>query len=358
MYALDRDDSEFLGITRAAFILVMVMCHVGAMWFWRPYSEFLAVVVPAFFFMSGSVSYYSFNKSPSTAAYLKKRVFQLLLPYYVMCLFVLFVSIFLNRGMPLFSISALVCWLTLTPHQGIMPFPMVQVWFLHTLTVIMLISPLLFFAYERWRGLLCLFVAIALGASTVQLGYDVAGWLDLRGHNLFRAMVYSILFIAGFVTFGSQSLRKPSSAWLVVLLAVVAEIALVFGFGVNPDYAYHMAEPDLYFLGGCVLSIGVLLIARHSIVRLSRQWSLSARLIRFLVKHTFSIYLLHTFAIFLVEEVFGFNAVKKMTLAQGAMKLMLVFAVLGVLSPLFTKVCNLVARFLMPVLGVVRSAEA
>lgn len=143
-------DSEFLLVLRSLSILVIVFGHVGGFWVYRPYSEFLHVFVAIFFFISGAVSYNGFLKSKSIATYIKKRAVGLLVPYYGICIIslVLYVSIYLS--LPAFSWRNFLKWITIIPNNSIMTFPVGQVWFLHALMIISLISPLLFLLYRRY----------------------------------------------------------------------------------------------------------------------------------------------------------------------------------------------------------------
>lgn len=67
---LSHTDSTFLLYLRSLSIFIIVFGHVGGFWVFKPYSEFLQVFVPMFFFISGAVSFYSFNRSSNLTDYL------------------------------------------------------------------------------------------------------------------------------------------------------------------------------------------------------------------------------------------------------------------------------------------------
>ncbi|MBU0701367.1 acyltransferase family protein [bacterium] len=97
---LQQQDSEFLAVLRSLSIFVIVFGHVGGFWFYPPWTGFLHVFVPIFFFISGAVSYNGFLKSPSIVQYLSKRIIGLLIPYYFICIVALFVFVIQNDKFP------------------------------------------------------------------------------------------------------------------------------------------------------------------------------------------------------------------------------------------------------------------
>jgi peptidoglycan/LPS O-acetylase OafA/YrhL len=340
MKALAQDDSDFLRLVRAGCILVIVLSHVGVVWFWPPYSQVLQVANPIFFFMSGAVGYYAFARSPGTGVYLNRRLVQLLVPYYLFCLFVLGVHVLETGALPSLSVANLVRWLTVTPSQELMPFPLGQLWFLHTLAVITLLSPLLFRAYDKARVALWLVMAGALLASIVQLRWNLAGHLQWGGHNLFRPLVHGLFYCLGFHVYDRARLRSKGVLWTAAAVSAAGSAALVAYAGVSGDYSRHVGSPDLYLVLGGVGSVSLLLLCSAGLVRLLRAARGGEAAVRFLFTHTFSIYLVHTFAIFAVEQVLGLGSSRRMTLVEGGVKLVLVLLLTLALAPLLTKAAS------------------
>jgi peptidoglycan/LPS O-acetylase OafA/YrhL len=340
---LTKEDSEFLSIVRGAFIVIMVFCHVSGMWFWRPYSEFLAVVVPTFFFMSGAVSFPSYFRTTSTSSYIVRRFWQLLIPYYLMCVICLVVSIALNHGIRGWTAENLIRWLTITPHQSIMPFPLVQAWFLHCLLLLTLISPLLFHLYYRRRSLLYLFLLCSIAAATIQLFFNLGDALDFRGHNLFRPLVYSLLFCLGFLVFQLKLFRKQIVLWCALAVSLAFIFSLLKYTHINPDYVYHMPQPDIFFIVGCLCTIWLLLLFRKCMLTLYHAIPGIPAVIKFFNKQTFALYLLHTFSIFLAEVFFGFGRIQRMTMVQGILKFIIVLMITCLMAPAFTMLSQFIA---------------
>ena len=116
---LQPRDSEFLAVLRALSIVVIVFGHVGGFWIYPPWSEFLQVFVPIFFFISGAVSYNGYLKSESATYYVVKRIIVLLVPYYCMCIIALLVYVVNHAGLPSFSLSSLMKWIAIRAAKEI-----------------------------------------------------------------------------------------------------------------------------------------------------------------------------------------------------------------------------------------------
>ena len=167
---LAATDSSFLAYLRGFSIFVIVFGHVGGFWFYRPYSEFLHVFVSIFFYISGAVSYYSFNRVKSVKTYYIKRFTGLLVPYYLMCILSLLVFFIVNQKLPAFSVDSVLKWIEIRPSNALMSFPLGQVWFLHTLFFIILASPLFFLLHAKTnRKVLFVIMCGIVMFSAVQL---------------------------------------------------------------------------------------------------------------------------------------------------------------------------------------------
>ncbi len=78
----------------------------------------------------------------------------LMVPYYLLCILSLIVFIITQGHLPSPNFGNILCWLQIRPTQ--MPFPIGQVWFLNTLFIIFLFSPLYFRLYKGNKYLLLL----------------------------------------------------------------------------------------------------------------------------------------------------------------------------------------------------------
>ncbi len=67
----------------------------------------------------------------------------------------------------------------------------------------------------------------------------------------------------------------------------------------------------------------------------------------FLYKHTFSIYLLHSFGIFISEKIFGLVDPDQKTITYGLVKLVVVLIITCLLAVPYTKVSGTISAFLL-----------
>jgi len=142
MSQLSKDDQDFLKNLRAVAIFVIVFGHVGGFWFFQPYSSFLLTIIPVFFFISGSVSFFSYERNPVYTSYLIKRLIGLLTPYYFVCILVILFCYVEGLKLPIDPLIV-IKWITVTPTAD-GPTYLGQVWFLRVLIMITFIAPLLF----------------------------------------------------------------------------------------------------------------------------------------------------------------------------------------------------------------------
>jgi len=344
---LERRDSEYLLVLRALSIFVIVFGHVGGFWFFPPWSEFLQVFVPIFFFISGAVSYNSFIRSKSTIQYLKKRIFGILVPYYCICIFSLLVYLIVNRSLPAVSVVNIMKWLTITPDASVMVFPLGQVWFLHTLLIICLVSPLFFDLYKKRSVLLLLFILFAIIVSSLQVTYKISPYFVILGSNLFKPIVHSLFFCLGFIMFDSQRIRSHYFSIAAVISSSVLSYFLVTKLALNPDYEFHAYAPDIYYVAGSLCAIWLCILAQPFLMKIYDKFKLIQSPVQFFFRHTFAIYLLHSFAIYFVEKNFDLVHPQQKTIAYGIIKLITVFTLTLAISPTFTKLSSLIYQKLL-----------
>jgi peptidoglycan/LPS O-acetylase OafA/YrhL len=346
---LRKDDSDFLLVLRALSIFIIVVGHLGAFWIWKPWSEFLNVFVQIFFFISGAMSYNSFIKSETAGKYLRRRIVALLTPYYCICVFSLIVFIFMTKALPSFSIVNLLRWVTVNPDNAIMPFPLGQVWFLHTLIIIVLASPLLFWLYRHHLAIFNIYLMVAIVLSVIQLQYSFGSNLIIAGQNLYKPIIHSLFFCLGFLVLDIPRLRSSLFSCVAFSVFVSLSISIVKCFEINPDYGLHLYHPDIYCVTGSLSALWGLIFFQKQIVKIYAMLPLLHASVQFLFRHTFSIFLLHTFSIFFVEEVFGIVNPPEKTVFYALSKFSTVLGLTILICPFFTEVssslCKIIIRF-------------
>ena len=113
---------------------------------------------------------------------------------------------------------------------------------------------------------------------------------------------------------------------------------LLLYFKVNVDFRQHNFPPDFYFVLGSIFFITIILMLQDSII--INKIKLITRISSFFYKHTFSIYLLHPFSIFLSEKLFGLTNPESKDIYYGATKLSVVLLLTCILAIPFTKIAN------------------
>ena len=144
---INNIDREFINILRGASVLRVVLVHLGLGWFFLPYSSYIGIFFPTLFFVSGAVSYNSFQSSTSKGLYLFKRCRGIMLPFFI---FMLPVAIIFAPQKFSWSYDVISSWLLLKPSNGFFPFPIGQIWFITCLLVIACITFPLFIIDKKF----------------------------------------------------------------------------------------------------------------------------------------------------------------------------------------------------------------
>ncbi|MBU1752791.1 acyltransferase [bacterium] len=250
------------------------------------------------------------------------------------------------------NLCNLLKWATIIPSNAIMPFPLGQVWFLHALIIICLVSPLLFWLYKRNLPVFIILLCCSVATSVIQMNYNIVPFFKIGVHNLFNPFIHVLFFCIGFMVIDMPRLRSPYISSAIVTLCFIAIIVFINILDINPDYAKHTSSSDLYYVVGSTGAIWLFLMLQQYIMKLYKMLPLLIQhASNFLFRHTFAIYLLHSFAIFFVEKVFGLVNPQQKTISYGIIKLVLVLFVTLLLSPMFTRISSLVSNQILILTG-------
>lgn len=338
---ISYEDSQFLSYLRSIAIFIIVFGHVGGFWFYKPYSEFLHVSVPIFFFLSGSVSYFSYDRSPSLFHFYCKRIISLLTPYYLISILSLLVYIEVHHNIPSIQIDNLLKWLLIMPSNAIMPFPLGQVWFLHVLVIIMILSPIYFELRKNKKTILISLLFSFTTISVIQLFSNIFPLFNILYFNFYPPFIYSSFFIYGilFIT-SNNSINKNISFYVLAAISLFTCIFLAYYFNLDIDFIHHISPPNIFYVSGSFFCIFLLLQYRQKIVAIINKYKVTTLILRFFHNHTFSIFLLHTFAIYLSERFLGLVEPQNKDWKYGVTKLCVVLVITCILSIPFTKISN------------------
>ncbi|MDX5298982.1 MAG: acyltransferase [Gammaproteobacteria bacterium] len=296
MTLLTPEQSRFLAHLRALSILIIVLGHSGLFWLHNPHTQVLHVFVAVFFFMSGALGYVSYARAPSLRDFYRKRLVAMLVPYYLAALIILGVAWLIRPGFAIDSVDKVVLWLTLVPAGSGQLFG--QVWFLHTLLIIILASPLLFRLTDALPRTMAYLAIIALCALW-PLFYPQPEYRYAWGHNWFQPLMHSMFFVLGILFIRYQGFNRH----LVIggtLGGILFSIALGIGLGLDPNYGKHTA-PNLFYMAGCVGAIFLLCWTRRFWITLGDVPGLGQGLV-FLNTYTFAFFLLHGIPIDVIDQ--------------------------------------------------------
>jgi peptidoglycan/LPS O-acetylase OafA/YrhL len=257
------------------------------------------------------------------------------------------VYIVVNASLPEFSARNLLSWLTMTASGNLMPFPVAQVWFLHTLLFILLVSPVYFELFDRKPWSLLAIMIVPMGLATLQLFDDVYIHFQFAGNNFYKPIVHSIFFIFGFVWLLSGVMRRTATLLALMIGCGLAAAALVWSLGLDLNYPSHAYSPDLYYILGGVSAIAGLLAMQPLFLRACDSFPPLSVALGFMYRYTFPVFLLHSFSIYLAEDLLGLVHPQKHVVLYGIVKFAVVLAATCVLAVPFGRFSNWLNKRIM-----------
>ncbi|WP_372985204.1 acyltransferase family protein [Marinobacter sp.] len=328
---LSKSERVFIDRIRGLSIIRVVLVHLGLSWFYTPYSQFVHNLLPLLFFVSGAVSFYSLSRSNGFGLYLIKRLLSIVGPFYVIALSAMVVFWIYNNQAPSFNIKEIVRWLTIIPESSDTPFPMGQIWFIHAMVIIVLVTvPFLVMARNSSVPLLFLII-FSIVLSVFHQSIGVSNNFSILGHNFYQGLVNVGFFVFGALYY--KRLELFDFKFLLGLLIVSMTVALtnVFWLNVDVNMANHTYAPDTYYLSGSYAAILSVLLLKRLINKILDDWSLADRVVLFFSKHAYSVFIVHSFSIYFLETKFGLvNVIDDLVLA--AVKIFSVFMISAAIS--------------------------
>jgi peptidoglycan/LPS O-acetylase OafA/YrhL len=345
------DDTKFLDRVRGFSILRVVLVHLGLSWFFPPYSQFIHVFLPLLFFVSGAVSFFSFKRAPSILNYTLRRTFSIVMPYYVI---VVAAFIFLwvrDLSLPNFNFISLLNWVTIDPASSEMPFPMGQIWFIHAMAIIIFIS-LPVFLVSRKTSLPLLLVALtSVMLSIFHQIYDIDNFFSIFGHNFYQAFSNIGFFLLGAFYYSAKQIFSTEIILSIIILLLVSMIFQVAMLNVDLNMANHTYAPDFYYLSGSFLVIFVVLLCKPLIEKFLKKINILDWFFLFLGRHAYSVFMLHSLVLFLVEKYLGLVNVAT-NLPAALLKIFLVVILSCFIAVPVTKFSKLILKIIQ---GLIRA---
>lgn len=331
---ISKEDSIFIDRLRGASILRVVLGHLGLGWLLLPYTSYIGIFLSVLFFCSGYILFHLYRKERSALSFLANRMLSVVLPFYLLYLVSVLIAAMYHSDTQHLSADHLYRGLMLAPNYNEMPFPLGQIWYLRVLLFCILICPPIFIAAKFSNYILLLAVLPGVVLSAIQTVHPVHSFFYWQGHSIYQAIVYGAYFFVGaFISttnWRQNGLRTYGLATASIVIALIAfsftERSYVLG-----DHAY--APNAFYFFLGIFGILFVLLIA-PLIEWLYRHSKIIDLLLHYCGKHSYGIYLSHSFFIVFTEVTFGWEGVHSKPLLAASKIVFVIAASMVVAYPL------------------------
>lgn len=302
-------DSLYINRLRGASILRVVLGHLGLGWVLLPYSSYIGIFLSVLFFCSGYIFIYLFYKSSSVKDYLIDRALGILTPFYIIYIFAILVYLLLGNPIHNFGLKYLFQILIVAPEIRDMPYPLGQIWYLRVLIFCALISPLFFVLAKKNKYVLLFPVVIATAFAAIQTGYKFHKNFFYFGHNLLQEILYGAYFFIGSFLYLTDWRNKKGTITFFLILCVLVSFVTVSFLDLNLNLGYHSYAPNLYYFPLGVAGILLVLLFSTQLEWCFANFKYLAKLLDFCSKHSYGIYLNHSFFIVFYEYAFGLKGV-------------------------------------------------
>lgn len=321
---MNASDSLYINRLRGASILRVVLGHLGLGWIFLPYSSYIGIFLSVLFFCSGYIFIYLFNKAPNIKSFVFQRIMGVVIPFYLIFTSAMLISYLLGyKSIDQLNPFKLFQILIVAPDLQDMPYPLGQIWYLRVLIFCTLISPIFFWGarYSKYVLLLPVFVALVLAAT--QTGSKVHKLFFIAGHNLFQEIVYGAYFFIGAFTYGCNWREHKVINLLLILICLLVAIVVHVVWRLDSNLTHYAYAPNLFYFPLGVVGILTVLVLVEKFEWLFSSIPALSKLLDFCSRHSYGIYLNHSFFIVFYENIFGLKDVMGSPLL-AALKVILV----------------------------------
>lgn len=308
---LDLSNGErlFIDRLRGLSILRVLLSHLGLAWFYLPYSTIVITLLPLLYFVSGAVSYNSYMRSCGIVDYLIRRIITLVFPYYIVILMVSSLTWLFNFELPKFDAEIVLSWITLNPPVRSHPYPLGQVWFLHSLVIVTIFSAV-FFRLINSKLMLSVVILTSVMVSWIQMTFPLSKYLTIFDHRIYNSVVAISFYLYGAMLFRFNSKSRILISVLTLLVASVAIILLFANINLSLDFRLHSYSMDLYYVLAAFIGISIFMLMQKPINVFCDRLKVIDGLLKYTSKNSYSIFMIHSFFILFVENYFGLVNVK------------------------------------------------
>lgn len=306
---MNSADSLYINRLRGGSILRVVLGHLGLGWILLPYSSYIGIFLSVLFFCSGYVFIYLFNRSAGIFDFISKRILGIVLPFYLIYSLALIASYILGYEKSGIEFRELFQILILAPDIQDMPYPLGQIWYLRVLVFCALICPFFFLLAKINRYFLLIPVVIGFIFAGIQTEYKFHRNFFFFGHNFFQEIVYGAYFFIGSFTYCTSWRNNKLLLSVVAILCLVIAYATLIYISGSSNLSHHAFAPNLFYFPLGIVGIILVLIFVSQIEWVFFKFNMIARLLDFCSKHSYGIYLNHSFFIIFYENIFGLKNV-------------------------------------------------
>ena len=316
---IENKDREYITLIRGISITRVVLVHLGLSWIFIPYSEYIHVFLPLLFFVSGAVSQFSFSRAKSPLLYLKKRLISVAIPYYTVVIISFAISSLIQWELPTFDPFLIYNWATFNAVEvrSSMPFPLGQIWFLHSLVIILIFSPILFFLSERNSTVLPLVIILSLAIGVTQQITNFGKDLFFLNHNMYQPLSNVGFFAFGAFFYKYRYIFTQKMLGSTLMAFLLLSVASGLWFSDSMFMTRHTFAPDIFYISCNYSAILLFLVLQDQVTWLVEKIPGAHYFFLFMSKHSYSVFLLHSLVLYICHHFLGLDGVMGDPLRAG-----------------------------------------
>jgi peptidoglycan/LPS O-acetylase OafA/YrhL len=307
---MEKKDSIYINRLRGASILRVVLGHLGLGWIFLPYSSFIGIFLPVLFFCSGYIFFYLFKKSENLSAFIFRRLSGILIPFYLVYVVALLGHFFLfGIDFHRVDFEYILRIVFVAPEIKDMPYPLGQIWYLRVLIFCTILSPVVFILGNRNKYYLLLPVFVAVLLASIQTGFKLHRYFFYLGHNLIQEAIYGGYFFIGAFVWNTDWRNRKSFIAILIVMNIIIAIGVLLHTGGGIQLGLHSYAPNMYYFSLGVAGILIVLVLAEVFEKIFISFDFLGRLLDFCSRHSYGIYLNHSFFIVFYEVLFGLKGV-------------------------------------------------
>lgn len=334
-------DRDYLNFLRGASILRVMLAHLGLSWFYPPYSQYIGIFLPIFFFVSGAVYYNSIANNRKRSYAFLNRYIVLTLPFFIFTLPYIFNESLLTGFDVITVISFLLAW----PDLSIYPFNMKQLWFINALIIMFFASHYLFKASKQRGRFILLAYVISLFYIAYSDGknlphfYAQFDWIRALNmpNQLHQILSLFNFYLAGALYYIYKPVAQNINRIILIPIAILCGF-MYLGLDDGIQMKRFLFERNLYFTAFSYWALSLTLFLQPYLKALVYQRQVFS-FFNLLSQNSYSLFLIHTAILFAVEHLFSLHTLTDSPLL-AILRLVIVIALSCFLAPYFTALCN------------------